>query len=243
MRRAIIPALPVFLGLFCGYLAARQERGTQTPPSKETKTADGKSAPVVDPVSPDGVTDPASMAGEKTSRTKPVMTGVAPVEKTFVIGAEDVLQVWVINQAGVTGQYVVRPDGIISVPLVGDVKAAGLTTEQLETAIADKLKANQILIDPSVTVGVAQVHSRKYYISGNVGKTGEFYLVVPTTVSEALANAGGFRDFAKTKSIRIIRIMPDGKPKTFKYNDNEVSHGKKLEQNILLEPGDHIYVD
>jgi len=62
-------------------------------------------------------------------------------------------------------------------------------------------------------------------------------------VSEALANAGGFREFAKKTSIRIIRIMPDGKPKTFKYNDNEVSHGKKLEQNIFLEPGDHIYVD
>jgi polysaccharide export outer membrane protein len=92
-------------------------------------------------------------------------------------------------------------------------------------------------------VGVFQVRSRKYFISGNVGKTGEGYLVVPTRVSEALANAGGFRDFAKTKSIRIIRIMPDGKPKQFKYNDNEVSHGKKLEQNIFLEPGDHIYVD
>jgi polysaccharide biosynthesis/export protein len=149
----------------------------------------------------------------------------------------------VVQQPGISGQYSVRPDGIISVPLVGDVKASGLTTEQLEAAIAERLKANEILNDPSVTVGVFQVRSRKYFISGEVNKTGEQYLVVPTRVSEALANAGGFRDFAKKTSIRIIRIMPDGKPKTFKYNDKDVSHGKNLEQNIFLEPGDHIYVD
>jgi len=243
MRRAIVPALPVCLGLFCGYLAARQEQGSQTPPPKEAQQANKGGTPPASAAGADGVTDPAAMAGDKPSKAKQVPIGGAPVEKTFIIGAEDVLQIWVVQQPGISGQYPVRPDGIISVPQVGDVMASGLTTEQLETAIADRLKANEILNDPSVTVGVFQVRSRKYFISGNVGKTGEGYLVVPTRVSEALANAGGFRDFAKTKSIRIIRIMPDGKPKQFKYNDNEVSHGKKLEQNIFLEPGDHIYVD
>jgi polysaccharide export outer membrane protein len=240
MKRVIVPALPVFLGLFCGYLAARQEQGSQTPPPKEAQQANkgGTSA-----AGADGVTDPAAMAGDKQSKAKPVPVGGAPVERTFIIGAEDVLQIWVVQQPGISGQYPVRPDGIISVPLVGDVKASGLTTEQLEASIAERLKANEILNDPSVTVGVFQVKSRKYFISGEVNKTGEGYLVVPTRVSEALANAGGFREFAKKTSIRIIRIMPDGKPKTFKYNDNEVSHGKKLEQNIFLEPGDHIYVD
>jgi len=127
--------------------------------------------------------------------------------------------------------------------MVGDLKASGLTTEQLETSIAERLKANEIVNDPSVTVGVFQVRSRKYYISGEVNKPGEQYLVVPTRVSEALANAGGFRDFAKRTSIRIIRMTPGGESKQFKYNDKDVSHGKKLEQNIFLEPGDHIYVD
>jgi polysaccharide export outer membrane protein len=243
MRRAIVPALPVFLGLFCGYLIARQQQGTQTPPPKDAQQANKGGSSSGSAAGAGGVTDPATMAGDKQSTAKPVPAGGAPVEKTFIIGAEDILQIWVVQQPGISGQYPVRPDGIISVPLVGDVRASGLTTEQLEAAIAERLKANEILNDPSVTVGVFQVKSRKYFISGEVNKTGEGYLVVPTRVSEALANAGGFREFAKKTSIRIIRIMPDGKPKTFKYNDKEVSHGKKLEQNIFLEPGDHIYVD
>jgi polysaccharide biosynthesis/export protein len=243
MRRAIVPALPVFFGFFCCYLAARQQQGTQTPPpaeAQQSKGADRKSG-TASAAGADGATDPVAMAGDK--QAKPVPIGGAPVDKTFIIGAEDILQIWVIQQTGINGQYSVRPDGIISVPMVGDVKASGLTTEQLEASIAEKLKANEIVIDPSVTVGVFQVRSRKYFISGEVNKPGEGYLVVPMRVSEALANAGGFRDFAKRTSIRIIRMMPDGKSKQFKYNDKEVSHGKKLEQNIFLEPGDHIYVD
>jgi len=242
MRRAIIPALSVFLGLFCGCLAAWQVQGSQTPPPKEAQQVSKGGTPPASAAGADGATDPAAMAGDKPSKAKPPFGG-APVEKTFIIGAEDVLQIWVVQQPNISGQYTVRPDGIVSVPQVGDVQASGLTTGQLEAAIAERLKANEILNDPSVTVGVFQVRSRKYYISGEVNKPGEQYLVVPTRVSEALANAGGFKDFAKKTSIRIIRIMPDGKPKKFIYNDKDVSHGKKLEQNIFLEPGDHIYVD
>jgi len=242
MRRAIIPALPLFLGLFCGCLAARQEQGTQTPPKQAlpAKSADGKGGAGT-PAGAGDVTDPAAMAGAKPSKGKPVPQGVEPVEKTFIIGAEDVLQIWVQLQQ--PAQVSVRPDGIISIPLVGDVKASGLTTEELEAAIAKRLKDNEIYNDPTVTVGVVQVRSRKYFISGNVGKTGEVPLVVPTRVSEALANAGGFREWAKITKIRIIRIMPDGTVKKFMYNEKEVSQGKNLKQNILLEPGDHIYVD
>jgi polysaccharide export outer membrane protein len=241
MRRAVIPFLPVFVGLFCICLAARQEQGSQTPPPKQQKTADRKAAPP--PTGSDGATDPAAMAGDKPSKDKPIPGGAATVEGTFIIGAEDILQIWVVQEPAISMQYTVRPDGIINVPLAGEIKAAGQTTARLEAAIAERLKANEIVNDPSVTVAVVQVRSRKYFISGNVNKPGEQYLVIPTRVSEALANAGGFRDFAKTKSIRVIRIMPDGQPKEFKYNDKDVSHGKKLEQNIFLEPGDHIYVD
>jgi polysaccharide export outer membrane protein len=224
--------LAIVAGLACGLLAAGQEQVAQQAASKK----DGE------PVKPvDGVTDPAAMAGDKPSPVKPVIVGGAPVGKTYTIGAQDVLQVWVLEQAGISGTYTVRPDGIISIPMVGDVNVSGMTTGQVENSISDKLKANQILNDPSVTVGVAGSHSRKYYILGQVNHPGEFDLVVPTRISEALAN--GFKDFAKTKKIRIIREVPGGKPLIFKYNDYEVSHGKHLEQNIYLEPGDRIYVD
>jgi polysaccharide biosynthesis/export protein len=234
MRTAIRPVLALCVALCCGFLVAGQDQGTQqTSPKKETQLPKGA----------DGLTDPAAMAGDKPASVKPVLVGGAPVEKTYVIGAEDILQVWVIEQTGISGQFTVRPDGIISVPLVGEIKAAGLTTSQVELAIAERLKANEILKDPSVTVGVAASHSRKYYVSGEVNHPGAFDLVVPTRVSEALVNAAGFKDFAKKNSIRIIRDVPGGKPLSFKYNDKEVSHGRKPEQNIFLEPGDHIYVD
>jgi polysaccharide export outer membrane protein len=216
-------------------LAARQVQSAQQASTKKQLQPPGAT---------DGVTDPAAMAGDKPSAIKPVIIGGAPVGKTYTIGAQDILQVWVLEQTGISGSYVVRPDGIISIPLVGDIGVSGLTTEQVEAAIAQRLKANEILNDPSVTVGVAASHSRKFYISGQVNHTGEFDLVVPTRISEALANAGGFKDFAKFTKIRIIREVPGKKdPLIFKYNDKEVSHGKKLEQNIYLEPGDRIYVD
>jgi polysaccharide export outer membrane protein len=234
MRTAITLAVALFAGLGCGVLAAEQEQVARQASSKKDAEP---------PKGANGLTDPAAMAGEKPAPTKPVIVGGAPVAKTYTIGAQDVLQVWVLEQPGVSGTYTVRPDGIISIPFVGDINVAGMTTGQVETAIADNLKAHQILNDPSVTVGVAASHSRKVFISGQVNKPGEFDLVVPTRVSEALANAGGFKDFAKTTKIRIIREVPGQKPLIFKYNDKDVSHGKHLEQNILLEPGDRIYVD
>jgi VWFA-related protein len=84
-----------------------------------------------------------------------------PSKQPYTIGGQDVLQIWVAGQQGISGSYVVRPDGIISMPMVGEVRAAGLTVEQLQAVIADRLEANQILSNASVTVGVAKAHSRK----------------------------------------------------------------------------------
>ena len=239
MRTAIVPVLAVFVGLCCSLPAVGRHQDAQQTSQKQ----DAQKKDTPPPKGAAGLTDPAAMAGDKPASAKPILIGGAPVEKTYIIGAEDVLQVWVIEQAGISGQFTVRPDGIISVPMVGEIKATGLTTSEVEVAIAARLKANEILLDPSVTVGIVASHSRKYYVSGEVNHPGSFDLVVPTRVSEALVNAAGFKEFAKTKSIRIIRDVPGGKPLSFKYNDKEVSHGKKPEQNIFLEPGDHIYVD
>jgi polysaccharide biosynthesis/export protein len=233
MRSAIIPVLAVLIGFCCSFVNAGQDQ--KAPQNSSQKAAPPKSA--------DPVTDPAAMAGDQPPGKKPVLVGGAPVEKTYIIGAEDKIQVWVLEQAGISGAFTVRPDGIISVPMAGAIKAAGLTTAEVEEEIAERLKANEILNNPSVTVGVLESHSRKYYVAGEVNHPGAFDLVVPIHVSEALINAGGFRDFANKKKIRIIREVPGGKPKVFPYNDKDVSHGKNMVQNILLEPGDRIYVD
>jgi polysaccharide export outer membrane protein len=143
------------------------------------------------------------------------------------------VKVWRDND--VSGQFLVRPDGRISVPLIGDVTASGRTPEQLEKDIADRL--SKFIKDPQVNVGILAVGSKKYFILGEVNKPGSFPLVVPTNVLEALVNAGGFRDFANTSKILILRGS-----KVITFNYKQVTRGKKPEQNIFLEPGDKIIV-
>ncbi len=157
----------------------------------------------------------------------------------YVIGSEDALTITVIANNSSSYPCIVRPDGYCSVPLIGDVIASGLTPPKLGDVIRQKLIDGKIYVDPNVTVTVNAVNSRKAFISGEgIGHSGPIPLVVPTKVSEAIAYMGGFRDFAKRTKVRIVRGT-----KTFYYNDKQVSRGQHLEQDILLEPGDHIYVD
>jgi polysaccharide export outer membrane protein len=155
--------------------------------------------------------------------------------KTYIIGAEDVLGIKVWNEIQLTGNYIVRPDGKISMSLVGDLQAATLTPEKLGQNITESL--SKFINHPDVSVSVNQINSKKYFIIGETAKTGAFNLLVPTTVMEALAQAGGFRDFAKKNKILIVRGA-----QRFNFNYNEVLKGKRREQNILLEPGDQIIV-
>jgi polysaccharide export outer membrane protein len=129
----------------------------------------------------------------------------------------------------------VRPDGKIALPLVGELQAAGETPESLKQKIVTAL--SEYMNKPEVMVTLASVQSRRYHISGEVTRPGTFALIIPVTVLEALTNAGGFREFANTKKIRILR-----KGKVIYFNYNEVSKGKKLDQNITVENGDHIFV-
>ena len=164
--------------------------------------------------------------------------GAAPVDrKSYTIGAEDVLTIVVWGNREISGNYTVRPDGMISVPLIKEIQASGKTPGQLEDAIAQALKDRKMVIDPNVTVSVGAVHSRKYYIQGEVNRPGAYDLAVPTTILEGLVNAGGFRDFAKRSKIRILRGS-----KELKFNYDQVIHAKHLEQNVMLEPGDQIIV-
>lgn len=161
--------------------------------------------------------------------------GAAVDPNKYVLGAEDVIFVRTWREPDFTLPVAVRPDGKITLPLINEVQAAGLTPQQLTDELKEKL--GKYINNPDVTIFVTDVRSKKYYIDGEVNRTGAFPLVTPTKVLEALSNAGGFKDFANKKNIRILRG-----DKTFRFNYNEVSKGRHLEQNIYLENGDHVIV-
>ncbi len=155
--------------------------------------------------------------------------------KTYVIGAQDVLMIKVWREMDFTGPYTVRPDGKISMPLVGDVQASGLTPERLGEQLKQAL--SNFINSPDVSVSLQTVGSKKFYITGEVNRAGEYTLATPTKVFDALSNAGGFRDFANKKKIIIIRGT-----ERIKFNYQDILKGKNLEQNIFLENGDTIVV-
>ncbi len=214
---------------------AEQNPPAQAPPAKLTPAAP-PSAPAAPYADPGAMGAPVAAPGAKAP-------GAAPVNsKTYMIGAEDVLGILIWQNRELSSSYRVRPDGFISMPLIGEVHAAGKTPETLGQEVQELLAKGGFLRNPNVTVQVMEVNSRKYYINGEVNRTGSFPLVVPTTVLEALSQAGGFRDFANKSKIEILRIKPDGKVESHRFNYKEVIRGKNLKQNILLEPGDQIIV-
>ncbi|MBV9506800.1 MAG: polysaccharide biosynthesis/export family protein, partial [Acidobacteriia bacterium] len=191
-------------------------------------------AGVQKPDAPLAETDPIKLAKPNALGEK--IVGGGPLDpNAYVIGAEDVLSVSVWHEPELTRQVTVRPDGKITLPLAGELTAAGLTPTQLNANIAEGLK--KYMVSPEVNVSVQSVNSKKYYIQGEVLRPGTYNLVVPTTVMEGLANAGGFRDFANLKKITILRGTG-----LLHFNYKEVRAGKHLEQNILLQPGDQILV-
>ncbi len=163
-----------------------------------------------------------------------------PHDDSYVIGNDDVLAVNVWNEHDLTRSVTVRSDGKISLPLVGELPAAGQTPLELEIAIGNRLK--NYITDPQVTVMVEQVNSRKFNILGEVSKPGAYPLAVPTTVMDAIATAGGFRDFAKKKGVYILRQGPNGSVQRIHFNYAEFLKGKNSAQNIYLEPHDTVIV-
>ncbi len=163
-----------------------------------------------------------------------------PHDDSFVIGANDVLAVNVWKEPEVSRMIPVRSDGKISLPLVGEVQASGQTPKQLEQEIAKKLQS--YISEPDVTVIVQQINSRKFNMLGQIVKPGSFPLTNPTTILDAIALAGGFRDFAKKKSIYVLRQNPDGTEIRLPFNYKDVIKGKNLDQNVILQPGDTVVV-
>jgi polysaccharide export outer membrane protein len=158
----------------------------------------------------------------------------------FIIGNDDMLAINVWKEQEVSRVLPVRSDGRISLPLVGEVQATGRTPLQLEKEIAEKLK--EFITDPEVTVMVQQINSQKFNILGQVARAGSFPLTLSTTVLDAIAQAGGFRDFAKQKGIYILRQNPNGSESRIPFNYKDVIKGKNAEQNIKLQPNDTVVV-
>lgn len=179
---------------------------------------------------------PAASAAPEMAQT----TKVADRSKEYVIGPDDVLSIVVWKEPDFTKTVPVRPDGMISIALVGDVKAAGLTVEQLQDSLAKQLKS--YVDNPEVNVSVQEFHSKKFNILGEVNKPGAYPLTGPTSILDAIAQAGGFKDFAKTKKIYVLRTSADGKQVKLPFNYNEVIKGNHMDMNVSLEPRDTVVV-
>lgn len=184
-----------------------------------------------------GASSGADIPGAKTESGKSIDgSAAAPVDPgKYQIGPEDILFIRVWREPDFTLPVAVRPDGKITMPLIGEVRAAGQSPLQLTATLKELL--TQYLNNPDVNVFVTEVRSKKFYIDGEMNRPGSFALVTPTSVLEALSRGGGFRDFANTKKIRVLR---GSEVRYFNYKN--VTKGKHLEQNIAVENGDHIIV-
>ena len=178
-------------------------------------------------------------AQDRPTSYAPVVPPNTAVPKGFLIGPEDVLAVHFWRDQEMSGDVTVRPDGMITLPLVGDIRAAGLTTEVLRGEI-EKV-ASRLLTEPNVTVAVKEINSRKVFITGEVGKPGPYPLSGPRTVMQLIAVAGGLLEYADKDNIVVLRSI-DGQQKSYKFRYSDVSRGKGLEQNIELQPGDTVVV-
>jgi polysaccharide biosynthesis/export protein len=157
----------------------------------------------------------------------------------YIIGAQDRLEISVWKEPTLTETVPVRPDGKISLPLLNDVQAAGLTPEELSQQITKGLK--KFLTDPQVTVIVTEILSQRVYILGEVSRAGAYPLLPGMTVLQALSSCGGFTQFANLKKIYVLRVE-NGKQEKLPFNYKDVVNGTEPGQNILLKAGDTIVV-
>lgn len=182
----------------------------------------------------------AQPAQGAATEVRPAGPHGAHSDDAYVIGANDVLSVNVWKEPDISRSVPVRSDGKISLPLVGELQASGQTPRQLEGEITKRLQS--YISEPEVTVIVTDSKSQKINILGMVARPGAYLLTSSTTVLDAIAMAGGFKDFAKQKSVYILRQGSDGTQKRISFNYKDVIKGKNPEQNIRMQAGDTIVV-
>jgi polysaccharide biosynthesis/export protein len=156
----------------------------------------------------------------------------------YVIGPADVIRINVWKNTDLSQAVTVDPNGFISLPLLGDIHVAGMTTDQLATKVSTLLMA--YIVSPQVTVSVADIRSRQVYITGEIGKGGAYPLVAPITILQLIAEAGGLNAYAKRKDIYVLRTS-NGQTEKLPFNYNKVTRGDGRD-NILLQPGDTVIV-
>lgn len=213
----------------------------QGPPAEPLTPPANNSSPAPPSMTPQPMATPPQAASKgKSKGNQP--TSEKDARAPYIIGPEDTLNILVWDNGALSGPVTVGPDGMISLPLIDEVKADGLTTEQLKVLLTKRLAEGGFIRNPEVTVRVQAVRSRRFTIQGEVGRPGTYPLTGPTTMLEAMVYGGGFRDFANKKRIYILRKKPDGGVEKLTFNWNEVSKGKHMEQNILVQNGDQIFV-
>jgi polysaccharide biosynthesis/export protein len=183
--------------------------------------------------------DAATPPPDTTKPAPPSQTSTGVRPDAYVIGAEDGLSIYVWKEPDMSKSVPVRPDGMISLPLVGEIKAAGYTPVQLQGVLAEAMK--KYVSDPQVTVIVDKVSSLSFNMVGEIARPGYYPLTRRMTVLDAIALAGGFKDFANTKKIYVLRTV-NGTEQRLPFNYKEVIKGKNSQQNIELQPRDTIVV-
>lgn len=196
--------------------------------SPRAATPNEPSTPVPNP------NPPAATKIPQKSGSASAAPSATPEDHPYIVGPLDVLEIRVWNDPKLSGMYPVRPDGMISMPLIGEIKADGLSVPGLSDTVRQKL--NSVMNDPEVNIQVAKINSKRIFVFGGVLKPGEIPLYENMTVLDALSNVG-FKDFANPKKITVMRGTH-----IFHFNYKEVSKGKHMEQNIYLQNGDRIFV-
>jgi polysaccharide export outer membrane protein len=215
LTRHFVPSVAAVAAAVIVYAAGPAAAFAQNPAAAAPPPA--TAAPPAAPVVPAGVATPAG----------------------YQIGPEDLLAIVFWREKDLSTDVAVRPDGKISLPVLNDIDAVGLTPDELRVKITDA--ASKFVADPSVTVVVKQINSRKVFITGMVSKPGPYPLGSPTTVLQLIATAGGLDEYADSEHIVILR-SENGKPTSLAFNYKDVSKRKKLQQNIELKPGDTVIV-
>lgn len=198
------------------------------------RSSSGTANETASAAAPQGAT--TSNAAELYSKTMPATM----TDPAYRIGADDVLTVNVWHEPEVSRNVPVRPDGKISLPLVGDVQAGGLTPVQLRSELEERF--TKYLTNPEVSVIVAEIRSQRVNVLGQVSRPGTYPLIPPMGVLDAIAGAGGLREFAKSKGIYVLRTGPDGQRHRLHYDYRSVLKGKKGSKDLTLQTRDTVVV-